>query len=188
MRSDLLRLKDDLKAGQSLIEISDNHFECYLKYNRSIKDYILLHTKPRSWVTELYIVTGKSGIGKSRDAWAQYPDAYALRKCNTGTLWWDGYEGQETVIIDDFYGWMPFDTLLRLTDRYPMLVDIKGGAVQFTAKRIIITSNEVPDNWYPNVSCLPHRWNALLRRITSNCHNGVMSTLRLKAEGGAGSG
>ena len=97
-------------------------------------------------------------------------------------------ESQETVIIDDFYGWMPFDTLLRLTDRYPMLVDIKGGAVQFTAKRIIITSNEVPDNWYPNVSCLPHRWNALLRRITSNCHNGVMSTLRLKAEGGAGSG
>jgi len=173
-RSDLSALQTDLQSGMSMLELSDAHFGPFLHYSRSIREYKLLHTPPRKWLTELHIVTGKSGIGKSRNAWNDYPDAYPLRKCNTGTLWWDGYENHETVIIDDFYGWMPFDTLLRIADRYPMLVDTKGGAVQFTAKRIIITSNDIPKDWYPNVSCIPKRWNALLRRITSHNHNMVV--------------
>ena len=62
--------------------------------------------------------------------------------------WWDGYSTQETVVLDEFYGWLPFDLLLRLCDRYPLLVETKGGQVQFVAKTIIITSNSLPSNWY----------------------------------------
>jgi len=192
-RNDLSALKEDLSSGLSLTEISNKHFESFLKYNRNIREYLILNRPNRKWVTELHIEVGPSGCGKSRSAWEKYPDAYSLRKCNAGTLWWDGYDNHETVIIDDFYGWMPFDTLLRISDRYPMLVDTKGGAVNFTAKRIIITSNEIPELWYPNISNIPNRWNALLRRYTSyknhfENHKMVLSTLRLKAEGGTGSG
>ena len=31
--------------------------------------------------------------------------------------WWDEYEGQPCVIINDFYGWIRYDDLLRLLDR-----------------------------------------------------------------------
>lgn len=61
---------------------------------------------------------------------------------------------------DDFYGWMPYDTLLRLCDRYPLLIETKGGQTIFLAKTIIITSNNTPAQWYKNVNL-----KAFIRRV-----------------------
>lgn len=69
----------------------------------------------------------------------------------TSGCWWDGYEGQHTVVIDEFYGWIKYDFFLRLTDRYPLQVETKGGVVQFVSRRIVFTSNAAPDTWYPGV-------------------------------------
>jgi hypothetical protein len=66
------------------------------------------------------------------------------------------------VIIDEFYGWLPYDLLLRLCDRYPLLLETKGGQVQCSANTVIITSNLNPSQWYKNVY---HK--ALYRRITT---------------------
>jgi hypothetical protein len=63
-------------------------------------------------------------------------------------IFFDGYDGQEDVVVDEFYGWIPYDLLCRMCDRYPLLVDTKGGAVQFCPKRIWITSNKKPEDWY----------------------------------------
>ena len=49
--------------------------------------------------------------------------------------------------------------MLRLLDRYPFQVEIKGAHVQFTSKLIVITSNKSPDSWYKCEN------SALLRRI-----------------------
>lgn len=73
-----------------------------------------------------------------------YPKAYWKQRSN----WWDGYAGHEAVILDEFYGWLPFDLLLRLCDRYPLMVETKGGQTQFAAKTICITTNMLPCNWY----------------------------------------
>ena len=86
-----------------------------------------------------------------------YPDAYWKQR---GT-WFDNYNNHETVIIDDFYGWLPFDTLLRMCDRYPMMVETKGGHVNFCPKTILITSNQAPDEWYRNIS----NYEAFVRRV-----------------------
>jgi len=51
-------------------------------------------------------------------------------------------------VLDDFYGWLPWDFLLRLLDRYPLLVETKGGQVQFVAKTVVITSNKPYLEWY----------------------------------------
>lgn len=41
---------------------------------------------------------GASGTGKSRGVRERFPDAYI--KAND--KWWDGYNNEETVIIDEF--------------------------------------------------------------------------------------
>nr|QTE03441.1 MAG: replication-associated protein [Tarsiger cyanurus CRESS-DNA-virus sp.] len=88
--------------------------------------------------------------------------------------WWDGYTGQSSVVIDDFYGWIKYDELLKICDRYPHKVEIKGGYEEFTSKNIFITSNEPVDNWYKFPNYNPA---AIFRRITEYIHfekvNGV---------------
>ena len=44
--------------------------------------------------------------------------------------WFDGYDGQDTAIFDDFRAsGNRFSYILRLIDRYPMDVPVKGGFV-----------------------------------------------------------
>jgi len=70
---------------------------------------------------------------------------------NTGTKWWDGYDGHEDVIIDDFRdSWWPLTYMLALLDRYEFLVENKGGHRQMRAKRIVVTSIFAPDTMYEN--------------------------------------
>lgn len=53
--------------------------------------------------------------------------------------------GQKVAIFDDFRPWWcRFDYLLRLLDRYPMQVPVKGGFVNWVPEHIIITA---PQRW-----------------------------------------
>jgi hypothetical protein len=71
------------------------------------------------------------------------------------TLFFDGYEGQEDVVIDEFYGWITRDLMCRLCDRYPFMVHTKGGMTNFYPKRVWITSNSPPDAWWPKIGLGP---------------------------------
>lgn len=161
-RTDLEELKESLDKGLNLKEISDEHFEQFMKFNKSIKEYQLLHNKPRNWEMDVVVLFGKPGTGKSRHAFEGFPDAYPMLQPTNGAVYFDGYVGQETVIIDDFYGWINFSLLLKMLDRYPLIVHTKGSSVQFCPKKIIITSNSNPLDWYhdPNINV-----DALIRRI-----------------------
>lgn len=67
-----------------------------------------------------------------------------------GNLWLDGYHGQKTIIFDEFYGWIKYDLLLRICDRYPLQLPIKGGFVQCQATTFVFTSNKrrvITDKW-----------------------------------------
>lgn len=67
------------------------------------------------------------------------------------TKFWDGYQGQESVIIDEFRGDIGISNLLRWFDRYPCLVEIKGSSTVLCAKLFIVTSNLHPREWYPTL-------------------------------------
>lgn len=148
--------KQDLDIGKSLKDVSESHFSVWVRYYRAFAQYRMLHTKPRNFKTLCLVIYGATGSGKSSWCMEHFPNAYWKPKgLSNSASWWDGYENQEVVIVDEFYGWMKYDYLLRLTDRYPMIVEFKGGQVQFTSKLIIFTSNKEPIQWYPNQDLSP---------------------------------
>ena len=100
----------------------------------------MLVTADRSVKTELIILWGPPGTGKSHRARTKWPDAYWLSRGNGQNIWWDSYAGQKVVIIDEFTGWMTKDQFCRLVDGTPFMVDTKGGRVPFAAELVVCTS------------------------------------------------
>jgi len=164
-RTDLLELKTKLDNGEHLWTIAKENEELYstvLRNSKSLSTYEHYTAGARDSPTALFIYEGSPGTFKSYSAF-KWPNHYVLEHGNSGT-WFDGYEPNlhDTVVIDEFHGgMMPYTMLKKLCDRYPMSVETKGGRVRFRAKRIVITSNIQPKNWYPKYPV-----DALERRIT----------------------
>ena len=137
-RTDLGRLWNGIKGGLRGVELIDAFPSEFMRFTSGISKCIQSLEPPRSWKTEIYWLWGPTGSGKSRFANETAPEAYWKMPTNK---WWDDYCGQEDVIIDDFRrDFCTFAELLRMFDRYPFRVEVKGGSTQFRAKRIFLTS------------------------------------------------
>ena len=133
-----------------------------LKYNpflfRSIaKDF----ARPTPMQRSCVVYWGSTGLGKSRRAWHEAGnDAYVKDPL---TKWWEGYQGQANVIIDEFRGIISIAHILRWLDRYPVNVECKGGSTPLRTTRYWITSNIHPRSWYPELD--EPTYKALERRM-----------------------
>lgn len=97
---------------------------------------------------------GPTGVGKTKEAWEEAlkevgGDIDQIWISHTTSQWYDGYHGQTAVIIDDIRSssW-PFQELLRITDRYPIEVPVKGGFRRWNPKHIWITAPGRPEQVY----------------------------------------
>jgi len=70
---------------------------------------------------------------------SKFPDAYWKISSNK---WWDGYKGEDTVIIDELSTeCISIAKLLTWFDKYKCSVEVKGGTIGLRATKFIITSN-----------------------------------------------
>jgi len=172
-------VKQLIDNGKTDNELWQTHFSIMTRFHKMFNAYRLsLQDKERTWHTRCLILVGPPGTGKSHMAQVigeRQGGAYWVRKPKSGgTDWWDGYNGQPVVVIDEYYGWLPFDTLCRMCDRYPFMVETKGSMIPFLAKLIVITSNVTPRSWYSEEAVNNDRWAAFERRIS-----GANGTIRL---------
>lgn len=109
---------------------------------------------------------GESGTGKSKLARETYPDAY-IKMCNK---WWDGYDGQEVVIMEDFnleQSKFLAHHLKIWSDHYPFPAEKKGGTMVIRPKTFIVTSNYSIEDCFQ--SDLTGALEPMLRRFCT-CH------------------
>jgi len=124
---------------------------------RALREIKSMYLKPLHREVNVYVLYGAAGSGKTRWAYDFDKDLY---KKPVGD-WYDGYQGQKTLLLDDFYGWIKYHDLLHVCDRYPLNCPVKGGYVWAQWDTVIITSNDPPQLWYKEKGLTP----ALRRRI-----------------------
>lgn len=84
-----------------------------------------------------YWIVGEPGIGKSQWARRTFPNAFK-KACNK---WWDGYQGEPAVIMDDLDTNVLGHYLKIWGDNYFCTGEVKGGTIPLSYKNMVITSN-----------------------------------------------
>lgn len=149
---------ESAKVGALEQVASDVRIRCYNQLKRIRQD----HVKPVSMERRAFFFTGPTATGKSRRAWDEAGlEAYSK---NSRTKWWDGYSGQENVIVDEFRGVIDVAYLLTWLDRYPVSVEVKGSSEPLCATTFWFCSNLTLRECYPDLD--EPSFAALTRRFT----------------------
>jgi len=175
-RTDIDAPVEMITEGHTLREVAATFPAQYVKYHKGFRDLMSVLALPRSLSQppEVIVLWGGAETGKTRDAYLKYyPEIpYYLWKPSNGN-WFDGYDGQEKMIIDEFRGTMPWADLLGLLDRNEFRAQYKGGFVQIQTRIFIITSPLPPTLWYKTDERYD-RYKQLERRITRVVHHGTL--------------
>lgn len=165
-RGDIREVADRILDGQQTADdVCEDNPEFFHQYGRTLDrlEAIALRKKFRTEMTKGIWIHGVSGSGKSHEAFKDYnPATHYIKNLNED--WWDGYKGQETVIINEFRGEIRFSELLDLVDKWPKTVKWRcRESVPFLAKTVIITSIKRPEDVYVNQVDEP--WKQFERRF-----------------------
>lgn len=168
-RSDLVRVAEQLKT-KAISEVAIENPVEYIKFNRGMEKLKHIYNKKeKKEKPRVIYIWGPPGSGKTRKVYEENENAWFS---NGDLKWFDDYEGQEVVCFDDLRGSnCRFSYLLRLLDRYPMNVEIKGGHANWNPKTIYITSCYPPDKLYSEeLFDDENKIEQLLRRIDEIIH------------------
>lgn len=150
-------IRSDAKSGH-MDNIPSN---IYVLHYNNLRRIAQDHLQPSPQIRQVVVYWGLTGVGKSRRAWNEAGlSAYPK---DPRSKFWDGYRGQDNVVIDEFRGDIDIGHILRWFDRYPCIVEVKGSSVVLSARSIWITSNINPIYWYPMLDEATR--DALMRRL-----------------------
>lgn len=143
-----------------ITDVPEEHIEAYAKYSKYF-DKLNAAGRVNEEVSYKYNIWlhGPTGTGKTYRAIQMAKmlmekhglNGYYVKK--SSTKWWDMYDGQEIVIVDDV---RPYESDMELMSEWLQLlnpkstlqVQVKGGAAVVRAKYFIFTSPAPPGDWF----------------------------------------
>lgn len=176
-RTDLISLYDQVKKHKRTFDMleadpSIARLEKPLKFMKFIVD----ENRSDRTHTDIKVIVlwGDTNLGKTWSAvkYLAWEEDYFILNCTAvkdGNMWFDGYEGQTTLILDDFDQRVCSVAFLKnLLDKYKMRLPIKGSHTWAAWTKVVITSNEPPKQWWLALDQV--QVDALKRRITEIRH------------------
>lgn len=152
-RNDLKRTTDKIHTGKRLAELALDPEEAVniVKYHRGLStlEYLLSRaTVPTERNMQIITLYGPSRIGKTHWVYQRYPATSIYKVAQYQPIWWDGYYGQDILLVDDFNGEWPLAYIKQVLDKWPFQCAVKGQFVPAAYTKVLITSNYGPDEWY----------------------------------------
>lgn len=161
--NDLESLIESMKAGKTMTELFEEYPKLFFQHSNKIKATRLQIYEPitaQFRKVKVYVLQGPSGCGKTRTAMQ-----FAKYKTEFNNLpWWDQYDFQESILIDEFANQVRITDLLTILDGQQLKLPIKGGFTYANWTTVYITTNLPFNKWYPDALEI-HRI-ALIRRIS----------------------
>jgi len=163
-RSDLDEIVEALTSGTKRVtDIMIDNPQTYCRYRNGLNDIQASIDKKKNSdfrKIEVTIITGPTGCGKTRKAMEE-----ATFKIEGNTLkWWNGYDNDKVICIDEYDNDVGITTLLNLLDGYKLRLETKGGFTYAGWNKVIITTNLRKEQIHCNAK--PAHREALNRRVT----------------------
>lgn len=144
-----LSITDALKAGQSMEELALSHTGEMMRYHRGVTAVMqYLHRPPVNRTVEVFLLYGPTGTGKSHAVLSLFPEAFVKPDNKPGEVgFFDGYDRQDVMLLDDFRPDWPLKALLRALDKWPYPVNVKHGSMTAYWTKVFITTNVPFEQW-----------------------------------------
>lgn len=169
---EMFQLIQDIRDGKTTTEIIDDTPSLAFR----IRDIDLLR---QTLVAEKYTVEnrpvevtylyGASGAGKTRSIYGQHDPRSICRITNYRVakgISFDGYNGQDVLVFEEFGSQIPIESMLNYLDIYPLHLPARYNDRVACYTKVYITSNLPLEAQYVDVQHhQPETWRAFLRRI-----------------------
>lgn len=169
-RSDLAAACQMVIDGKPETEIEPVTFALHYRGLRAL--HAVHHPPPRRDKVRVLCIHGPPGIGKTTAVYNRAPSVFAI-PLDKDALWFDGYCGQEAVLLDDYAGQLSISTFNRICDPFPYNAPVKGGFVAARWTTVYILCNAEPPAWYRMHQFDASIINAVYRRIGYGEWDGV---------------
>lgn len=166
-RTDIEDVAKKVIEGTPMRELAIESPAVYVKYHtglNALRNLCLIPEQIRT--VKCYYFWGPTGTGKSYRIFSNYPIQTICPVTSGSTHPWDFYQGQETVVIDEFLDshWQ-IQTLNRILDGYPLAVPARFYDRWAKWTTVFILSNLEPAQLYQWDK--PEMRETVLRRISA---------------------
>ncbi len=142
-RTDILEAYTALANGAPMVELLHNNPPAFAKsYGAFARMQSLLREEaaPRRRPVKVIWIEGPTGIGKTHAVFALENDLH-VQHMKDGFTYWDGYDAQEAILIDEYCNDAKITHLFGYLDDYTTRINIKYGYRQSVWKRVYICTN-----------------------------------------------
>lgn len=162
-RTDLDQVSECIKDGKTEAEIFESCPAQYIKYSTGIRRARNLLGRSRLNTYHpitVHVLWGDTRSNKTRTVLDKYgpQNVYSpVWSASAQKFWFNDYDGQKILLINEFYGQARTAIMQQLLDHYRMSVESKGDTVISNWDKIYITSNCHPKDWYSGWANIPEK-------------------------------